>query len=252
MNIQEIILHELRELFPSSIFSWSHFCSLWDKYANISGFFTGLLLIGVISFVSDFKFWGSGKKGGIINILALVTLINSIYNLYIIICNFVQNTNNSSSSYYIGAAFNPLSLIVLCLIINECYKNDIEGAFLFGISTFGVALLMFGSQYSNDYVEKYVFARVIIAGILCVIVCRFKYFYTSYIAFSIFYIIEEGVLYYLTYWFNKDNITFNLDMLAKILSMHVVDYCMMSIILVVWIIYERIVLTVGTKQHATP
>ena len=123
-QIQAIFLNFIRSLFPATIWNWDYFTGLWDKYANFGGFIIGAVVVGMVYFSSDSE---DGKKRGILRVFAVVALINAIDGIYILFMNLVNSLlfHNMASQYEanIHGAFNPLSLMVLVLVISECYRN---------------------------------------------------------------------------------------------------------------------------------
>lgn len=245
-QIQAIVLNFIRSLFPATIWNWNYFTGLWDKYANFGGFIIGAVVVGMVYFASDSE---DGKKRGIFRVFAVVALINAIDGIYILIMNLVNSLvfHNVASQYEanIHGAFNPLSLILLVLVISECYRNKPRQAFFFGLSTFSVSILMFGSGYTDDMVLLYLFVRVSVIAIICAICSKLTYAFVSYLVTGLYFVISEAAQSYIIYFiafsgekgFAKDILT--------ILASYRAEYIILCFIVFVFALFEIVILTEG-------
>jgi|GEM_PF-3214909 len=245
-QIQAIVLNFIRSLFPATIWNWDYFTGLWDKYANFGGFIIGAVIVSMVYFASDSE---DGKKRGIFRVFAVVALINAIDGIYILIMNLVNSLafHNVASQYEsnIHGAFNPLSLMLLVLVISECYRNKPRQAFFFGLSTFSVSILMFGSGYSDDMVLLYLFVRVIVIAIICAICSKITYAFVSYLVTGLYFVISEAAQSYIIYSISfSGEKGFGKDMLS-ILGSYRAEYIILCFIVVVFALFEIFILTEG-------
>lgn len=244
-QIQNMLLGFIRTLFPENIWNWGYFTRLWERYANVGGFFTGLLIIVIVYFASD-RDNGTSKKG-ILRVFALVALINAIDGVYFIAMNLVnQLIFHYSSTFFeqqIHGAFNPLSIMVLVFVVTECYRNHAGRAFFFGLSTFGVNILMFGSGYTDEIVLINLLVRVLLAGALCAICANITYTFIAYLSMGFYFVISEATHAYLFYRGNYGGlISFKEDAIT-ILSSYRVEYLIITFVVIVLAVFEVFILS---------
>lgn len=245
-QIQVILINFFKSLFPATIWNWDYFTSLWENYANVGGFFAGAIVIGMVYFASDAE---DGRKRGIIRVFSIVALINAVDGIYGLMMNVVNTLvfHNIASQYEAGihGAFNPLSLLILVLVISECYRNKPRQAFFFGLSTFGVSILMFGSGYSDDMILLYLFVRVLVIAIVCAISSKITYAFITYFVIGFYFIVTEMLQSYLLYTaYFSGEAGFSKDLLS-ILSSYRAEYIIICFITVVFALFELFVLTKG-------
>lgn len=241
--IQVTLINALRTLFPANIWNWDYFTGLWNRYANFSGFITGAIVVAILYFASD----DDSKKRGIVRVFAVVALINAIDGVYMFMMSFVHTylLHNSVSAIEsnIQGSFNPLSIMVLVLVISECYRNRTSKAFFFGLTTFGVSILMFGSGYTEEYVLIYLFIRVLIAAIICAICSKVTYVFISYIVMGVFFIISETtqtlIMRMYTY---GGHIELDVDTFS-LLASYKAEYIFMIFIAIIFALFELFILT---------
>ena len=253
MNVEQIrnmLLGFFRALFPENIWNWDYFTGLWERYANVEGFFTGILIIVIVYFASD-RDGGTSKKG-MIRVFALVALINAIDGVYLITMNLVnQLIFHSPSTIFeqqIKGAFNQLSIMVLVMVITECYRNHAFRAFFFGLSTFVVNILMFGSGYADGIVLINLFVRVLLAGALCAICTRITYNFINFLTMGFYFVISEATHIYLLYRSNYGGqISFKEDAIS-ILSTYKIEYIIIGVVVVVLALFEVFILSERKTQ----
>ncbi len=244
-QIQNMLLGFIRTLFPENIWNWGYFTRLWERYSNVEGFFTGLIIIVIVYFASD-KEGGSSKKG-MIRVFALVALINAIdgvYSLAMSLVNqFIFHYSSTLFEQQIQGAFNPLSIMVLVLVVTECYRNHAGRAFFFGLSTFGVNILMFGSGYTDGIVLINLLVRVLLAGALCAICTKITYNFIAFISMGFYFVISEATHMYLFYRdYYEGQISFKEDALS-ILSSYKVEYIIIAFVVIVLALFEVFILS---------
>lgn len=261
-QIKDIFMNIIEILFPSNIWNWNYIGSLWHKYANFYGFFIGILLLVIVYFASDsldeISYKVTDKKRDSIRVLALVALINAVDSVYYIfqlfINKYILHIEKSIIEDNIHGAFNPLSIMILCLVISECYEDDKRKAFFFGVSTFGVSILMFGSNSLEQNNMLFLLIRVVLAGILCSICIKLKYIYSSYILMNVYFIITETILSYLIFMNSGDGFKVLkskelwIKTIPEILTNYKAEYIIILLITVMWIIFEKFVLKKSFKS----
>lgn len=243
---QAIVINFLKSLFPATVWNWDYFTSLWKKYANVGGFFVGAIVIAMVYFASDIE---EGKKRRIIRVFSIVVLINAVDGIYILMMNVVNSLlfHSITSQYEAGihGAFNPLSLLIVVLVISECYRNKPRHVFFFGLSTFSVSILMFGSGYSDDIILIYLFVRVIFIAIVCTICSKITYTFVTYIVTGVYFIFTETIQSYILYLNTFSGVAeVKKDILSIICSFRA-EYIIMCFIVIVFALFELFVLTNG-------
>lgn len=244
-QIQNMLLGFIRTLFPENIWNWGYFTRLWEQYSNVEGFITGLIIIVIVYFASD-RDNGTSKKG-IIRVFALVALINAIDGVYLITMKLVnQLIFHYPSTFFekqIHGAFNPLSIMILVLVVTECYRNHAGRAFFFGVSTFGVNILMFGSGYTDEIMLINLLVRVLLAGALCAICANITYSFISYLSMGFYFVISEATQMYLLYRGNYGGQISLKEDVITILSSYRVEYVIIAFIVVVLALFEAFILS---------
>ena len=174
--------------------------------------------------------------------------MGAIYNL---ICNTpLQDFNSQMNAFEL--AVNPIAGAILALVIFSCYKGNIGNAFCFGLSTYAVTLLMF-NVFTNSYSPtfcKFLVLRALILGLVCMLLTKPKYFYSSFIIFISYYLICKIVQFFLTQAVFENHV-FSIGLVWDTLWMLLPDFIIYMVILFISIIYERAVLTVKKSAVTT-
>lgn len=228
------VIKFFQTLFPADIWCMDYLNNVFEKYTNVGGFIAGVAVIIMLFFASVVD----DKKKGMIRVFAMVTLINAIDGVYILLMNFVNTNLLNSPTYlyetYIQGAFNPLSIMIVVLVISECYHNDSFGAFFFGLSTFGVTTLMFSETISFDGVMLYLIVRALVAAIICAIASKIKYVFVLQITMGIFFIISEATSAYILHMNSNASTEEILSDMLKILGTYKAEYLIITFIVIVF------------------
>ena len=219
----------------------NYYSSLWNKYFTVAGFFLGGTAVVFIYLAGA----GENKKSGFFRSLAIIALLNSMGAIYNMLCGnpvFQQGAASGISVYEMAA--NPISGVILALVIFSCYKGNIGNAFCFGMITYGVTLLMFNVFISvSPALIIFFVLRAIILGLVCMLLTRPKYFYSSLIVFISYYLISKIAQIFLVSAIFEGRV-FSTELVFDTLNILVPDLIIFGVVLVVSIIYERAVLTV--------
>lgn len=231
---------------------YRHVLSQHDQFPEV--FISGMIFLLLVYFSSTKE----QKKVGFFKVLAIIVLINS--------CTVLSNSINTSFNqgvYYkgIGSIINvPDNLIsgfILTLVIFSCYKKRSGQAFLFGIATYvALPLLNFPDLRDINGVvfswEIYGFSAVV--GLVCLIISRRKYFFTSWIWYFAFHMFMRigGFLVSLLIdsYVGRSMYTagYTVRRFIEYLSHFTVDIVIFTLILVFSIAFEKGVLTVNSKR----
>lgn len=245
-QIQSILINFIRSLFPANIWTWDYFAGLWNRYANVGGFLTGAIVIALVYYASDEDY---GKKRGMIRVFAVIALINAVDGIYTVMMNIVNSIcfHQFSSSYesIIQGAFNPLSIMILVLVISECYRNKQKNAFFFGVSTYSVSFLLFGSGYPGDIALLFLCIRVVVISIICLLCTKITYAFVSYIVMGVYFLVAEAMHSYIFLGYQGSTKETFVKDFASILGSYKAEYVIITFIAIVFALFEIFILTEG-------
>lgn len=252
-QLMEYLFSAIQYLFPPHIWNMYYFKFLIEKYMSVEGFMVGFLLLALVIFASD---WVQDeklptKKRGIIRILALVAFINALDIVYFFIASTLSThlfqSDLSGIPELQRGAFNPLSLMVISLVMVECYSDARARAFFFGISTFGFSVIMFGSSGGLVY-ETFALMRAIVAGFICVICTKRKHVFSAYIWLSCFCAVTQGIVETLIHLESIPTFSEFSKLTLSTLANYKDQYLISVVITALWVLYEVFILTEKKPQ----
>lgn len=261
----EMILREVEGIIrpilaPYSFFiSGDYYSQLFERYFSVGGFIIGFVYLLILFFAINDEKDKKKKKTGFIKIVLWVAVINS--------CGVLMNYLNVSldqSQWFMESAppfstpDNIISGFVMSLVIASCYRTYRSGAFFFGMAThITLAFFQFNLFSSMEALQiVFVVVRVLLAGILCVILSRRKYFYTSWIWYFGFHLLTRTLVLLLPLVSRAivqmplDGL-YTVDMVFTYYSQFALDAVIFAGILVFSIVFERGVLTVEPEPEET-
>ena len=245
---------------------------LWDRYFNIAGFIIGGVTILLIYFAGA----SENKKSGFISSLAVIALLNSLGPIYGLLTQHVLYRFGGWEAFYrfggwnqwqwgsywgwqlrvFEAAVNPLAAAIIVVVVFSCYKdgryNTYAGnAFCFGVITYGVALLMhyYMLPMVGIRLGGFLVVRAVALGVICIFLARLKYLHTGIILFAVYFAVFRAVQFAFGLGLILDfdlgfNFDFSIEIAANIGRLLVPELAAFGVIFLVFLLYERVILTV--------
>jgi len=221
---------------------------LFSKYFSFVGFIIGFIFVLLVYFSSAEE----QEKAGFFKVLPIIAVSNSCS----VLANFLNNSFGQGVAYneveaLINAPDNIISGFILTLVIASCYRDYGGRAFLFGFVTHAaLPMLNFASleSVSGPTALWAVLVRVILAGFICLIMSNREYFFTSWIWYFGFHIINRLVAFFLPLLMDKTDETttqaveYTLSGTLQYLSQFTVDAIIFAVILIFAIVFEKGVL----------
>jgi hypothetical protein len=229
----------------------SYYEHLWERYFNVAGFFLGAILVTLIYFAGI----GENKKISFFRSLAIIALLNSLSGIYGAF-NSALGIERMTDKYYhlFNLAANPISGLILALVVYSCYKEELANVFCFGMVTYGITLLMF-NVFTDTRAELVLFllARAVILGLICMWMTKTNYFYTCFIIFISFFLLTKIVGEFVINIAYIDEIgrTSLPELIFDTMRILIPDSIILGLVLTISIVYERAVLTVKDPAAAT-
>ncbi len=241
--------------------SLEYFGNLFQKYFSGGGFLAGFILVLLIYNASPKE----EKIDGCFKVLMVIAVINScsvitdrLYYLFMGMDPYVGNV------LFDVCPDNMVSGFILTLVVLSCYEDYPGRAFLFGVATYMTLALLYGNNFIiDDLSGVFIFLeRIILVGVLCVIISKRIYFYTSWIWYFSFHMLFRIEIVVLPPVVNllqdlsaeQPEVSFEVAPILKnlvvSLSQYKVDYIIFVVVLVFAIVFEKVVLSTGNKAKA--
>lgn len=220
----------------------NYYYNIWERYFNVSGFLSGAIIVVLIALAG-----ADNKKTGFIRTLAIIAFINSIGYVYYMICSYFDIFEYYGWLDTYDLVVNPVSGAVIVLVIYSCYKGKAKNAFYFGVITYGVSFIMYGFSVDIDILGLFIVLRTVVLGLVCMLLIRPGYFYSSFIIFAAYYLIFRAIHVLITEGIGSSMFS----SVSYIIGILIPDLIIFAVILAVSIIYERAVLTVKKPAVTT-
>ena len=234
----------------SYLISGYYYSGLFSKYFSFIGFIVGLVFV-VLVYFSSIEY--ERRILGAIKVLFMVSLINSCYT----ILNFFNVEVISDEPYYYYGFSSILSVadiliagFVLTLVIRSCYSYESGYAFLFGVTTFAATPLLYFSLFTEIPVAVMIFivVRALLAGLLCLIMCNRRFFYTSWIWYFGFHMLTRVSMLVMDMVINKNGVGDIFGTTVGYLGKFIGDYILFAVILAFAIVFEKAILPMRASK----
>lgn len=226
----------------------SYYGGSFKKYFSGVGFFVGAAFVLLIYFAA-------ANRNGIktfLKTLVFVAVINCCYGLSALL-HYGRLLPNSAYGvdFILNASNNIISGFILTLTVFYCYRNYHGAAFLFGLITFAaIPLLNYSVFDGNETLILYCLQQAVLAGFLCLIMSYRRYFYTSWIWFFGFFLLENfvGLVFDVLVFGSINQLTFR-NIYLNFFEL-IPDVIVFAVILVFSIVFEKHVLETKPKKTA--
>lgn len=264
--IIDILLQIKEQIFPAQIWNMEYLQALWEKYCTVGGFLVGLLFIVMLMLASDFfenvESMGTGRAiVYMFKVLWAVVFANALYGLFFQVLTWVSRmflkAEINEAERWITGAFNPLSMLVVCLVVtlyynqNRAFSTDRWRSFCFGIAAFGINAMLFGALSANNILLIAQIIRIIIAAIICVFCAKCKRSYGAYILMSCFFIVSQVAMTYVMNYLRGYQLNVTPNYILGLFKYFRAEYIIIISVIVIWILLERLMLRSKKSVSAT-